>query len=291
MFAAQSVIWGVPYLFIKVAVDDGISPEFLAWARVILAAAILLPLAWHAGSLPALRGRWRWLALFALSEFVIPFPLLGFGEQRIDSSLTAILIAATPIIVAVLALRFEPSERVTGVRAVGLAVGFAGVIALVGIDVAGSSQEMVGALAILGVATGYAIGPMIIKRKLADLDPKASMGASLGLGSLALLPLAAASAPASTPSTDAIIAIAVLGVVCTALAFVIWGALIAEAGPSRALVVTYLNPLVAVAAGTIFLDEEPGPGALIGLILILTGSWLATRSSPATAQEPPSTAS
>jgi drug/metabolite transporter (DMT)-like permease len=285
MFAAQSVIWGVPYLFIKVAVDDGITPGFLAWARVILAALVLVPLAWRAGLLPSLGGRWRWLALFALSEFVIPFPLLGFGEQRIDSSIAAILIASTPIMISLLAIRVDPSETATGWRAVGLGIGFAGVVALLGVDVAGSGEELLGALAILGVALGYAIGPMIVKRRFADLDPRATMGVSLAIGAVALSPLAAVGAPTEVPSGSALIAIAVLGLICTALAFVIWGALIAEIGPSRALVITYVNPLVAVAAGTIFLDERPGLGALAGLVLILTGSWLATKGANSVVEE------
>src|SRR4051794_10920703 len=279
LFAAQSVIWGVPYLFIKVAVDDGISPGFLAWARVLLAALVLVPIAWRAGSLPTLHGRWPWLALFALSEFVIPFPLLGFGEQRIQSSLAAILIAATPIFVALIAIRLDPSETATGWRAVGLGLGFLGVVALLGVDVAGSGRELVGAMAILVVALGYAIGPMIVKRRFADLDPKATMGVALAIGAVALTPLAAGSAPSHAPSTDAWIAIVVLGLICTALAFVIWGALIAEVGPGRALVITYVNPVVAVAAGAIFLDESPGTGAILGLVLILSGSWLATRGA------------
>lgn len=279
LFIAQSVIWGVPYLFIKVAVDDGVTPEFLAWARILLAALVLMPLAWRAGVLAPLRGRLRWVALFAVIELAIPFPLLGFGEQRIESSLAAILIAATPILVALIAIRFDQGERATGKRALGLAIGFAGVVALVGIDIAGSSEELIGALAIGGVAVGYAIGPMILKRKFGEVDSRAAMGTSMVIAALALTPFAAAGAPTEVPPTEALVAIAVLGIICTALAFVIWGELIREVGPGRALVVTYVNPLVAVAAGTIFLSEQPGPGAIVGLALILAGSWLATANS------------
>ncbi len=128
-FAAMSTVWGIPYLFIKVAVDDGVPPAFLAWARVVLAAAVLLALAWRAGTLGSLRGRGRWLALFAIFEIAIPFPLIATGERHVDSSLAAIIIAAAPLIVAVLALRFDASERVSGRRLAGLLVGLAGVVA------------------------------------------------------------------------------------------------------------------------------------------------------------------
>src|SRR5688572_9052696 len=144
-FATMSVLWGIPYLFIKIAVDEGLSPAFVSWARVVLAAAVLCALAWRAGVLDGLRGRGRWLAAFALFEVAIPFPLIAWGEQHIDSSLAAIIIAAAPLMVAVLAIRFDHSERASGRRLVGLLVGFAGVIALVGIDVAGRTEELLGA--------------------------------------------------------------------------------------------------------------------------------------------------
>ena len=108
-FAAASVIWGVPYLFIKIAVDHGVTPPVLAWGRVTLGALVLLALAWRAGTLPSLRGRWKWLLAFAVAEISIPFPLLAFGEQRVPSSLSAIMVSAVPLIGAVLALRFDHS--------------------------------------------------------------------------------------------------------------------------------------------------------------------------------------
>jgi drug/metabolite transporter (DMT)-like permease len=272
-FAAMSVIWGMPYLFIKLAVDDGVSPVFVSWARVVLAAAILLALAWRAG---ALRGlRWRWMAVLALVEVVFPFPLIAAGEQRVSSSLAAIVIACVPLIVAVIALRFDPAERATGRRLVGLVVGLAGVVALVGIDVAGDGRELVGVGFLLIAATGYAIGPMVIKSRLGGLDPRASMGGCLALAAVALTPFALAS-PGKAPSAEAIVSIVVLGLVCTALAFVVFSVLIAEAGPGRATVITYVNPVVALALGIVALGERPGAGAILGLALILAGSWLST---------------
>ncbi len=132
-FAAVAVLWGIPYLFIKVAVDDGVPPAFLAWVRVLLGAAVLLVLAWRAGVLGSVRGRLGVIAAYALIEIALPFPLIAEGERHVSSSLAAILISAVPMIVALLALRFDPGERVTGRRLVGLLVGFGGVVALVGI--------------------------------------------------------------------------------------------------------------------------------------------------------------
>ena len=275
-FAAISVIWGIPYLFIRIAVRDGMTPPMLAWTRVTLAALILIGLAWRAGKLDSLRGRWRWLLAYAVAEISIPFPLIAAGERHVSSSLAAIVISTVPLIGALLAFRFDHSERPTPTRALGLLIGFSGVIALVGLDVAGRADELLGTGAIVIAAIGYAIGPMVIKHRLSDLDPRATMGASLALASLVLAPVAAVDRPRTMPGAGAIGAVIVLGVVCTAAAFVIFTVLIREAGTSRATVITYVNPVVAVALGVTLLGERPGVGAVAGLLLILAGSWLST---------------
>jgi drug/metabolite transporter (DMT)-like permease len=275
-FGVMSALWGIPYLFIKVAVDDGLSPAVVAWVRVVLGAAVLLTLAARAGTLGALRPKLKWLAVCAVTEVVVPFPLIAAGEQRVDSSVAAIMIACVPLIVALLAIRYDPSERATGVRLAGLVIGLVGVVALVGIDIAGSAHELVGAAAIGVAAIGYAIGPMIIKAQFGDLDPRATMGALLGIAAVVLTPFAAAAPPTETPPGEAIAALLVLGLFCTAAAFVVFSILIAEAGPGRALVITYVNPVVAVALGVTILGERPGAGAVAGLLLILAGSWLST---------------
>jgi drug/metabolite transporter (DMT)-like permease len=275
-FAAASVIWGVPYLFIKIAVDHGVTAPALAWGRVTLGALVLLGLAWRAGTLPSLRGRWRWLLAYAIAEITIPFPMLAIGEQRVPSSLAAIMVASVPLIGALLAMRFDHSERPTPVRALGLLVGFCGVIALVGLDVAGHRGELLGIGAIMLTATGYAIGPMLIKHRMSGLDPRASMGAGLAIASLLLLPFAAADPPAHVPTAGALGAVVVLGLFCTAGGFVVFAILIGEAGTSRATVITYVNPVVAVALGVLLLGERPGAGAVAGLLLILAGGWLST---------------
>jgi drug/metabolite transporter (DMT)-like permease len=275
-FAAVSVLWGIPYLFIKYAEQGGLTPTTIAWGRVTLAAAILLGLAWHGGTLPALRGRWRWLAAYAFFEVVIPFPMIAIGEQHVASSVTAIIIASVPLIGTLLALRFDPSEKPTPIRAVGLAAGFLGVIALVGIDIGGRTDELLGAGAILIAAAGYAIGPMILKQRLDGLDPATLMGGGLLVGAVMLTPLAAIDLPARVPSAGGLAALAVLALLCTALAFVIMTVLIREAGTSRAMVITYVNPVIALALGVTLLSEQPGAGAIVGLVLILAGSWLST---------------
>lgn len=275
-FAVASIIWGVPYLFIEIAVRHGVTPPALAWGRVTLGALVLLALAWRAGTLPSLRGRWRWLLAYAVAEICIPFPMLAFGESRVPSSLAAIMVATVPLIGAVLAMRFDHSERPTPVRAVGLLIGFCGVIALVGLDVAGHGGELLGIGAIMLTATGYAIGPMLVKHRMAGLDPRASQGAALAIAALLLAPVAALDPPHHVPTAGAIGSVVVLGLLCTAGGFVVYAILIGEAGSSRATVITYVNPVVAVGLGVALLGERPGAGAVAGLLLILAGGWLST---------------
>jgi drug/metabolite transporter (DMT)-like permease len=273
LFAAVSVIWGMPYLFIKIGVEE-LSPGFVAWSRVAPAAVVLLPLAIRTG---ALRGLpLRWLVAFAAVEIAIPFPLIGFGEQRISSSLAAILIAALPLVVAFFALRFDHAERPTRARLVGMFVGLAGVVALVGIDIGGRGAELLGAAAVLTATLGYAAGPLIVKRHLKGCDPLGPVTAAMAIASIMLLPFGIGDFPTEMPQTDTLVAIVVLGLVCSAAAFLLFFRLIAEVGPSRATVITYVNPIVALALGVAVLGESVTAGAIAGLLLILAGSWLAT---------------
>jgi drug/metabolite transporter (DMT)-like permease len=275
LFAAVSVIWGMPYLFIKIAVDE-LSPSVVAWSRLALAAAVLLPVAWKLGALRGLGERWRILTLFAAVEMAVPWPLIGYGEVHISSSLAAILIAAVPLFVALLALRFDHAERPTATRLAGMLIGLAGVAALVGIDIGGRGDELLGALAILVAAFCYAVGPMIVKRRLSDVDPLGPVAASLAIATLLVTPFALADVPTEAPSGDVVASIVVLGLICSALAFLFFFRLIAEVGPSRATVITYVNPVVALALGVAILDESVTAGAVAGLLLILAGSWLST---------------
>lgn len=276
LFAAVSVVWGVPYFFIRVAVDAGLSPGVIAFSRVALGFLVLLPFALRRGALRGLRARWRWVTAYTIVEIALPFPLIAWGEQRISSSLAAILVASLPLMIAVLLSRLEPSERPRGLRLAGLAVGFAGVVLLLGLDVAGRPRELLGAAAVLLATVGYAAGPLIIRRQLADLDPLGPICASLGLAMLLLAPLAVVTPPTQDPGLEAVLSIVVLGIVCSALAFLLFFALIAHIGPSRASVITYVNPVVAVVLGVAILGERPGPAAVAGLLLVLAGSWLST---------------
>ena len=273
LFAAVSVVWGVPYFFIKVAVEAGVPPGFVAWSRVALGAALLLPVAWRRGALRGLGGRWRAVAAYAACEVALPFLLIAAGEQRVASSLAAILIASMPLMVALL----SPDDRPTGLRLVGLVIGFGGVVALLGVDVAGRPGELLGAVLILVATLCYATATIIVNRGLADLDPLGPIAASLALATLGLVPAVALAPPVGVPPADALGALAVLGFVCTALGLVLFFRLIVEAGPSRASVITYVNPLVAVVLGVAVLDERVGAVSLVGLLAILGGSWLSTR--------------
>lgn len=275
LFAAVSVLWGIPYLFIKLAVED-LSPVMVAWGRIAVAFAVLLPYALHKGALRGLGKAWKPLLIYSIVEIVLPWPLIGFGEQRVSSGLAAILIAAVPLVVALMALRVDPDERAEGSRLVGLLVGFGGVVVLLGLDVAGRPGELLGALAILLAAVGYAAGPMIIKHRFRDLDPLGPVTASMGISAVVLALPAFGSAPAEMPSGDTIVSVLVLGLACSALAFLLFFALIGEVGPGKATVITYVNPVVAVALGVTLLGESLGPSAVAGLLLILAGSWLST---------------
>jgi drug/metabolite transporter (DMT)-like permease len=275
-FAFMSIVWGASYLLIKIAIDGGMPAPDIAWLRVVIAAVVLVAVAWRGGALGGLRGRWKWIVAYAVAEISIPFPLIAAGEVHVASSLTAIIIASVPLIVTVLSLRFDPSERPTPLRALGLLIGFGGVIALVGLDVAGSTAELLGAGAIFIGAIGYAIGPMVVKLGMGGLDSRAVMGASLVVATVILAPFAAVDLPHRAPTVGAWAAVAGLGLFCTAVAFVVYTVLIREIGTSRATVITYINPLVALVLGVALLGEQPGSGAFLGLVLILAGSWLST---------------
>ena len=275
LFAAVGIVWGLPYLFIKIAVAE-VSPAFVAWSRIALGGLVLLPFAWRSGALRGLGARWKAITAFAFFEVVIPFPLIAFGEQRVSSSLAAILVASLPLVIAVLAIRVDSAERVTGVRLFGILVGLTGVVTLLGIDVAGRPGEALGAAAILVATVGYAIGPLIVKRHFSDIKPLGPITAAFGVAAVMLLPAVLAAPPRLPLSPPTLVSLAVLGIVCSALAFLLYFSLIGAVGPSRASVITYVNPAVAVALGILVLGEELTGGAVAGLLLISAGCWLSS---------------
>ena len=285
-FAGLSLIWGVPYFFIKVALRE-LSPAGVVWGRVALAAVMLLPLAWRRGALRGLGSRIRPITAFAFVEVVLPFLLIALGERWISSSLTAILMATVPLMVVVLAPWFALSERPGRRRLAGLGLGLAGVVALLGIDVAGRPLELLGAACVLTAAVGYAVGPLLAQRYLAGIHPLGPVSVSLAISTVVLTVPAVLTVPSRLPSPAVLGAVAVLGLACTAPALVLYLFLVAEAGAARASVVTYVNPAVAVLLGVSVLGERLGVVSVAGLVLILMGSWLATgrdASAPAGAE-------
>ena len=268
LFGAASVVWGVPYLFIKLAVED-FSPGFVAWSRVTLAAVILLPIAWRTGALRALPL--RWLAAFAFFEITLPFPLIAFGEQRVSSSLAAILIAAVPLVVAFLAIRFDPAEQPTPHALHRHAGGARRAWSRSWASTWPAGRRSWSARWRLPATFGYACGPLIAKRHLTAVDPLGPVAAALGIASVYCCRWALLGWPTETPSGDAVASVVVLGLVCTAFGFLLFSALIAEVGPSRATIITYVNPVVALALGVAILDEHVTTGAVAGLLLILAG--------------------
>jgi drug/metabolite transporter (DMT)-like permease len=289
LFATMSVIWGIPYLLIKIAVG-GVPVPVLVLARVSIAAALLLPIALRRRQLRVLLPYWRWLALFAVVEIISPWFFLSEAELRLSSSMSGLLIASVPIIGALLARFTGDAERLTAIRWTGLLAGVAGVALLVGPGASGGDARSIGE--VLLVAVCYATGPLIASRKLAGAPPIGMTAVCLGFAAIVYAPAAALEWPDAMPSAEVLGAIAALAVLCTAVAFLFFFALIAEVGPARATVITYVNPAVAVALGVSILGEQFTPAMAGAFALILGGSVLATRSgarrsAAATAAAPP----
>ena len=274
LFIALSIIWGTPYLFIRIAVEY-VEPSVMVALRVGLAALLLLPVALIRGQFRGIRPYLPWIALFGLVEITGPFLMLGYAETQLTSSTTALLIAAVPIVAAVLARWLGLDARLGGMRVFGLAVGISGVAVLVGLDVPGDQWWAVGAAAVPVV--GYALGPIVISTKLAGAPPLAVISLALAGNAIIYAPLAWVQRPTVPVPAVAWWSIAVLGVVATAIAFLIFFALVAEVGPSRMTVITFLNPAVAVFLGVIVLSEPITWGLVLGFPLVLLGSYLATR--------------
>jgi drug/metabolite transporter (DMT)-like permease len=273
LFIAMSIIWGIPYLMIKVAVE-GVSVPVLVFARTAVGAAVLLPLALSSGMPAMIREHWKALLAFSFFEIIAAWFLLSDAERHLTSSMTGLLIAASPIIAAVLD-RFTGGERRLGSRRIlGLGVGLAGVAVLAGPHMTGGSAWPI--IEVLMVATCYAIAPLIAARHLSDVPALPMTAACLGFAALVYAAPAAATWPTGMPSTRVLAALAGLAVICTALAFIVFFALIREVGAARALVFTYVNPAVALLAGVIVLNEPLTAWNVAALVLILAGCVLAT---------------
>ncbi|MGW3443014.1 DMT family transporter [Streptomyces sp. NPDC001076] len=278
LFSLMGVIWGIPYLMIKVAVDE-VSPSTVVFARCAVGALLLLPLAIRQGGLfLTLRTHWRPMLAFACIEIMAPWFTLTDAERHLSSSTAGLLIAGVPIVGVVAARYFGGEREHLGVRRItGLLIGLAGVAVLTIPHLTGGDARSLGE--VLLTVIGYATAPLIAARRLKDVPTLQLIAPCLTLAALVYAPAAAATWPTSMPSTNALLSLLALGVLCTAVAFVAFLELIKEIGPTRSTVITYVNPAVAVAAGALFLGESFTPTIAVSFALILTGSVLATAAS------------
>ena len=272
----MSVIWGVPYLLIRVAVR-GLDPAVVVSGRTLIGALVLLPLAARAKALGRVLPAWRWVVAFGVVEMAIPWYLLTDAERHLPSALTGLLVAAVPLVGALIAVVGGHEDLMTGLRAVGLLVGLLGLVALLGVDLDLHGAGGWPVVEVMLVAVCYATGPVILSRRLAGLPGLGVSALSLTVAAAVYLVPGVLLLPAVAPAESAIWSVVGLGVVCTAVAFVLFYDLIAQIGPTRAIVITYLNPAVALVLGVLVLGEHPTVGMLVGFPLVLLGSFLATR--------------
>ena len=274
LFAAMAVIWGIPYLLIKIAVAE-LTPATLVLLRTTLGAALLVPLAIARGEVRSLGRYWKPVVAYTFVEVAAPWILLADAERKLSSSLAGLLIAGVPLIGSVLAWVVGGGDRPDARRAGGLLLGFVGVGLVVGFDIGADDLVAVGEVAL--VVLGYAIGPMIVARQLRGVPTVGVVAASLALSAIVYVPAGIAQLPARLPSAPVLASVVILGVICTAVAFLVFFALIGEVGPIRATIITYFNPAVAIVLGVLLLGEPFTVGIAAGFALIAVGSFVATR--------------
>ena len=283
LFATLGVVWGVPYLMIKVAVAE-LEPATLVLARTAIAAVVMLPLALARGAIRPVLRRWRPVLLYALVEIVVPWFLLARAEVHLSSSLTGLLLAGVPVAGVVIALLLRTGEQLSPSAVAGIALGLVGVALLVGVDLGafggGDPDQLLAVVELAGVVVCYAIGPVVMVRAMPDLPASGVIAVSLVAAAIAIAVPGVAQAPRSWPSLPVVLSVLGLALVCTALAFTLLFALVAEVGAVRATLITYLNPAVAVVAGVLVLDERLTWATVAGFVLVLAGSALATRRRP-----------
>ena len=273
LFAAVSLLWGIPYFLIKVAIVD-LSPAFVVFGRTAIAAAVLVPLAAARGLLPALRGRVRFVVALSAVHVVVPFLLITYGELYVTSSLAGLIIAIEPVVVGLMLARAEPF---TSLRIVGLVLGFAGVAVLTGVELIGGGPAVFGAVLVLLATVGYAYATIMVQRSGSGIPPTALVAGSMLSSTVLLAPFAAFTLPSEPVRASSWGALVLLGLLCTAVALIAFYALIGDVGPNKAGLVTYVNPLVAVALGVAVLNEPLRWSLVVGSVLILGGCWLSTR--------------
>ena len=276
LFIGLGIAWGIPYLFIKIAVGE-LEPAMVVLARSGLAAILLLPLALFRREVGPVVRRWRPMLAYTIVEIVVPWYFLSSAEQNLPSSTAGLLLAAVPLAGVAVAFAMGRPSQLSGLNWLGIAIGMVGVAALVGLDVGGSDLLSVGEMAI--VVVGYALGPAILNRWMPDLPGIGVVAISLAATAVVYVPFVAFTGawPTQWPSTSVVVSVIVLAVVCSALAFILMVALIAEIGPVRTTTITYVNPAVAILAGVLILGERVTVWTIVGFLLVLTGSWFVTR--------------
>ncbi len=280
MFLGLGIVWGLPYLFIKLAVRE-LSPFDVAWGRITLAALLLAPIAWRRGTLVALRTHWAPVGAFALLEFAVPYSLIAMSERWIPSSVAGILISTVPLIMLAMARLFGVRERLGAQRLAGLVLGVLGVSALVGFGTIAGPHGWTGIACMFVVTLCYASGPLVVQRHLHAVDSIGALTASLIVASLALAVPAALTLPHRLPGAPALASVAVLGLLCTAVSMLGMFYLIKQTGAARTALITYINPVIATALGVLVLHEQLGWSAPIGLAVILVSVRLASAGASA----------
>ena len=275
LFAALGVAWGIPYLFIKIAVGE-LEPAMVVLARSGLAAILLVPLAVYRKEIAPVLRRWKPMLAYTVIEIVLPWYFLSSAEQNLPSSTAGLLLAAVPLAGVGVAFLLGRPASLSPLNWIGIAVGMLGVAALVGLDIGGSDLGSVAQMAV--VVIGYALGPAILSRWIPELPGVGVVAVSLAGAAIAYIPvvLFTGAWPTAWPSANAIVAIVVLAVICSAVAFLLMVALISEIGPVRATTITYVNPAVAILAGVLILGEKVTVWTVVGFVLVLAGSWLVT---------------
>ena len=275
MFGFLAAFWGASYLFIKVALEDGLGPMVIVFLRCLLAAAVLLPVAAHLGALKGMRSRLGRVLVLSLLQVALPFTLITVGEQELSSSLTGILVAAAPIFTFLLAYALEGEERASALSLIGVALGIGGVAVLLGVDAPGGLGALAGGLMVVLAGLCYAVAAWFLKRRLPGVQPVGTVAGTTAATAVMTLPLAALDLPARAPGLDAVASLIALGVLGTGLAFVLFHALVAAEGPRSTSLVAYVAPAFSVVYGVTLLDESFTLATAAGLVLIVGGSWLA----------------
>jgi len=285
LFAGLGLAWGIPYLFIKVAVAE-LEPVMVVFARAGLAAVLLVPLALFRREVAVVVRRWKPMLAYTIIEIVLPWYFLSSAERSLPSSTAGLLLAAVPLAGVAIAFFIGHPARLSAVNWLGIVLGMLGVAALVGLDIGGSELPAVVEMAIVIVC--YALGPAILSKWMPDLPGVGVVAVSLAAAALIYVPfvLATNAFPTGWPSTQVVVAIIVLAVVCSAVAFLLMIALIGEIGPVRMTTITYVNPAVAIVAGAVVLGERVTVWTIVGFVLVIAGSWLVTRKRRESVAEP-----